>query len=197
MTVKIILYSRGEYSRAKEMRGGSRFVDTAPGAKRKGRRLAKRERERESRNSFMENSRFFISPSFPPLRVGSSPLEPRLHTPCTSAKGGRGKKVWDVWRKSSTRRIFHILFCATSSLENAWRNGGGRKEGDRVEPTGWFANRAERHCSRLFARPSFTLHTHTQHTHNTHTFSLLLSRPSIAVEQRTPAPLARADRPRR
>lgn len=178
MTVKIILYSRGEYSRAKEMRGGSRFVDTAPGAKRKGRRLAKRERERESRNSFMENSRFFISPSFPPLRVGSSPLEPRLHTPCTSAKGGRGKKVWDVRRKSSTRRIFHILFCATSSLENAWRNGGGRKEGGREigsSQQGGLPTELNVTAPGCLRGP-LSRYTHTHNTHTTHTHSLSFCR---------------------
>lgn len=130
MTVKIILYSRGEYSRAKEMRGGSRFVDTAPGAKRKGRRLAKRERERESRNSFMENSRFFISvPRFLPYgwvarhsSLGFTPLVPR-------PREGEGRKFGTYGGKARRGAYFIYYF----ARRRAWRTLGGMGEEGRRE----------------------------------------------------------------
>lgn len=97
----------------------------------------------------MENSRFFISvprflPSYRGRRVGGSSLG------FTPPLGGREKKVWD----GKARRGAYFMYYF--ARRRAWRTLGG---GDRVEPTGWFANRTERHRSRLFARPSFALRT--------------------------------------
>lgn len=87
-------------------------------------------------------------------------------TPLTSGGGRVGRGVIGAREKESfgrttrkTRRSAYFIyyFARRRCLEN--RRGGGRiggKKGERARE-GWFANRTERHCCRLFARPSFTL----------------------------------------